>query len=153
MTLFWNWKEASDQIGDFWNLLAIFFTKVAQMFGGFLGSCEIHCFLSQTAQATFGQLSVKLGLLFISTSGHTVHEPSNQPTNQLAERKICKNFFAKIKFLKSISKFLFWRSAKMIILKKFFSSEKIRAESQSQFFCKSKWWRLSKSFFLRLRIV
>ena len=48
MTLFWNWKEASDQIGDFWNLLAIFFTKVAQMFGGFLGSCENHCFLSQT---------------------------------------------------------------------------------------------------------
>ena len=41
------------------------------MFGGFLGSCEYNCFLSQTGQATFGQLSKKLGLLFISTSGHT----------------------------------------------------------------------------------
>ena len=34
-------------LGDFWNYLATnFITKVARMFGDFLGSCEIHRFLS-----------------------------------------------------------------------------------------------------------
>ena len=55
------------KLGDFWNL----FTKVSQMFGDFLGSCETHCFLSQNGLGYFfGQLLEKLGLLFISTSGH-----------------------------------------------------------------------------------
>ena len=42
------------RLGGFWNFLATnFITKVAQMFGDFLGSCEIHCFLRQTGDATF----------------------------------------------------------------------------------------------------
>ena len=37
------------RLGDFWNFLSTdFITKVAQMFGGFLGICEKHCFSSQT---------------------------------------------------------------------------------------------------------
>ena len=60
------------RLGDFWNFLVTnFITKVAQMFGDFLGSCENYHFLSQIFEATFGQLLEKLELLFISTSGHT----------------------------------------------------------------------------------
>ena len=37
------------RLGNFCNFLATnFVTKVAQMFGDFSGSCENHCFLSQT---------------------------------------------------------------------------------------------------------
>ena len=62
-----NGKTASVKWSvDFWKFLAInFITKVAQMIGDFLGSCENHCFLSQTGEATFWQLLEKLGLLFI----------------------------------------------------------------------------------------
>ena len=42
------------RLGDFCNfLVTIFITKVAQMFGDFMGSCENHRFLSQTGEATF----------------------------------------------------------------------------------------------------
>ena len=42
------------RLGDFWNFLAInFVTKVAQMFGDFLGNCENHHILSQTGEVTF----------------------------------------------------------------------------------------------------
>ena len=38
------------RFGDFLNSLATnFIAKVAQMFSDFLGSCEKHCFLSQTS--------------------------------------------------------------------------------------------------------
>ena len=60
------------KLGDFWNFLATkFITKVAQMFGDFLGGCENHHFLNQVGEATFGLLFGKKGLLFIPTSGHT----------------------------------------------------------------------------------
>ena len=42
------------RLGSFLNFLATdFITKVAQMFGGFLGSCEKHCFSIQTGYTTF----------------------------------------------------------------------------------------------------
>ena len=42
------------RLGDFWYFLAIkIITKVAQLFGDFLGSCENHRFLSQTGETTF----------------------------------------------------------------------------------------------------
>ena len=57
------------RLGDFWNFLETnFITKEVQMFGYLLVSCENHRFLSQTGEATLK----KLGLLFISTSGHTI---------------------------------------------------------------------------------
>ena len=45
-----------------------FVTKVAQMFGEFLGSCENHRILSQPGEATFCATWKKLGLFLISTS-------------------------------------------------------------------------------------
>ena len=61
------------RLGDFLNFLVTnFITKVAQMFGIFLGSCENHCFLSKTGEATFGATFGKTWASFISTlSGHT----------------------------------------------------------------------------------
>ena len=42
------------RLGSFWNfLLTNFIDQVAQMFADFLGSFQNHCFLSQTAEATF----------------------------------------------------------------------------------------------------
>ena len=42
------------RLGDFCIfLVTIFITKVAQMFGDVLGSCNDHFFLSQTGEATF----------------------------------------------------------------------------------------------------
>ena len=42
------------RLGNFFIFLAInFITKVAQMFGDFLGGCENRCFLSQTGEANF----------------------------------------------------------------------------------------------------
>ena len=42
------------RLGEFWNFLVTnFITKVAQMFGDILGSCENHRFLSRTGEATF----------------------------------------------------------------------------------------------------
>ena len=62
-------------LGDFGNFSAVnFITKVAQLFGDFLGSCENHHFLSQTGETTFGHLLNQLGLLFIPTSGHAVSD-------------------------------------------------------------------------------
>ena len=59
------------RLGDFWNFLVTnFITKVAQMFGDFLGSYENFSFLSWTVRLRLGQILEKLGLLFISTSGH-----------------------------------------------------------------------------------
>ena len=38
------------RLGNFWNFLATnFILKVAQMFGDFLGTCENHCYVSQTS--------------------------------------------------------------------------------------------------------
>ena len=45
-----------DQIGRFLEFIAKkIVTKVAQMFGDFLGNSENHCFLCQTDRATFGK--------------------------------------------------------------------------------------------------
>ena len=48
------------------------------MFGNFLGKFENLNFLSQTVVATFWATLVKLGLLFIPTSGHTVATADNK---------------------------------------------------------------------------
>ena len=65
-------ENSVTRLGDFWNFLAInFVTKVAQMFGEFLGSCENHRILSQPGEATFCATWKKLGLFLISTSDHT----------------------------------------------------------------------------------
>ena len=64
------------RLGGFWNFLATnFITKVAQMFGDFLGSCEKHCFLKSNLIGYFwGNFWKNLGF-FISTSGHTDYVP------------------------------------------------------------------------------
>ena len=51
-------KDQCGQIGTrYLEFLGNTFTaKVAQMFVAFLGSCESHRFLSQTGEASFGQL-------------------------------------------------------------------------------------------------
>ena len=47
-------ENSVTRLFDFWNFLAInFVTKVAQMFGDFLGNCENHHILSQTGEVTF----------------------------------------------------------------------------------------------------
>ena len=48
------------------------------MFGNFLGNFENLTFLSQTVVATFWATLVKLGLLFIPTSGHTAATADNK---------------------------------------------------------------------------
>ena len=64
------------RLGNFFIFLAInFITKVAQMFGDFLGSCEKHCFLKSNLIGYFwGNFWKNLGF-FISTSGHTDYVP------------------------------------------------------------------------------
>ena len=43
-----------DLIGRFLEFLGnTFITKLAQMFGDFWGTCENHCIISQTGDATF----------------------------------------------------------------------------------------------------
>ena len=54
------WAISVTRLNNFWNfLVADFITKVAQMFSGFLGSCENHRFLTRTGEAillaTFGK--------------------------------------------------------------------------------------------------
>ena len=52
---------------NFWNFLeANFITKVAQMVGDFLGSCENHRFLNQTGEATFWETFGKAWATFYS---------------------------------------------------------------------------------------
>ena len=41
------------------------------MFDDFFDICENHCFSVKLVRLLFGQLLEKLGLLFISISGHT----------------------------------------------------------------------------------
>ena len=60
------------KFGQFWNILATnFITKVALIFGDILGSCEKHCSLSQTGQATFWSTFGKTWATFSSIFGHT----------------------------------------------------------------------------------
>ena len=49
-----------------------FFTRVAKIYIDFLGYFGKHLFSVKNALLTFRLLMVKFGLLFISTSGHTV---------------------------------------------------------------------------------
>ena len=72
--------EQCDQIGRFvLKLLETnYLTKVAQIFVDFLGQFEKHHFQGKTA--TFGASFGILGLLLISTSGHTDHESEGMPT-------------------------------------------------------------------------
>ena len=54
MNILWNATASVTILDDFWNFLAKkFITKVAQMFGDLLGSCENHRFLSRTGEVTF----------------------------------------------------------------------------------------------------
>ena len=45
-----GFRSSVTRLGEFCNN---FFTKLTKMFGGFLGSFEKRCFLSQTGEATF----------------------------------------------------------------------------------------------------
>ena len=61
-------------MGNFRKFLATnLVTKIAQIFSDFLGYFEKAHIESKTDLATFVHLSENIGLLFISTSGHTVH--------------------------------------------------------------------------------
>ena len=67
------------RLGDFRNFLATnLITKVAQMFGHFLGSCKIRLFKVKLVTIRLGQLLCKLGLLFISASGHIAYGKPDQ---------------------------------------------------------------------------
>ena len=73
MAFFRRYCELSvTRLGDFWNsLVTNCITKVTQMFGDFLGSFEKHCKKVKLVRLLLGQLLETLGLLFITTSGHT----------------------------------------------------------------------------------
>ena len=77
--------EQCDQIGLL--LATPFISKVAQMFGYFLGSCENHRVLKSNWLGYFlGNHLEKLGLLFISASGHTGDKCSHKLPNKYPQQ-------------------------------------------------------------------
>ena len=76
---YFNWISTQSEVlssvtrlGDFLNFSATcFITKVAQMFVTFWPVVKSNAFYVKLVRLLLGQLLKKLGLLFISTSGHT----------------------------------------------------------------------------------
>ena len=78
---YFDWSSTQNEVlssvtrlGDFLNFSATcFITKVAQMFVTFWPVVKSNAFYVKLVRLLLGQLLKKLGLLFISISGHTAH--------------------------------------------------------------------------------